>query len=90
MIKQVILMRRDLNMRRGKEIAQGSHASQAWLISKLEPAKLDCDAYLHTDEIWWLKNGTKKVTLQVFSENQLVELYNKAKELGLTAHMIID
>ena len=29
--KQVIVMRRDLGMRRGKEIAQGSHASMAFL-----------------------------------------------------------
>ncbi len=32
-VKQVIVIRRDLNMRRGKEIAQGSHASSAWLAS---------------------------------------------------------
>jgi PTH2 family peptidyl-tRNA hydrolase len=30
-IKQVIVIRRDLRMRRGKEIAQGAHASTAWL-----------------------------------------------------------
>ena len=27
MVKQVIVMRKDLNMRKGKMIAQGSHAS---------------------------------------------------------------
>ncbi len=30
-MKQVIVIRRDLKMRRGKEIAQGAHASMAWL-----------------------------------------------------------
>jgi len=29
--KQVIVMRRDLRMRRGKEIAQGSHTRMIWL-----------------------------------------------------------
>jgi PTH2 family peptidyl-tRNA hydrolase len=31
-MKQVILIRKDLKMRRGKEIAQGSHASMAFIL----------------------------------------------------------
>lgn len=34
-VKQVIVMRKDLKMRRGKEIAQGAHASCSFLVSKL-------------------------------------------------------
>ena len=33
--KQVIVIRRDLRMRRGKEIAQGAHASMAWLAERV-------------------------------------------------------
>ena len=33
--KQVIVMRRDLGMRRGKEIAQGAHASMIWLAQRI-------------------------------------------------------
>lgn len=36
-MKQVIVIRRDLRMRRGKEIAQDAHASIAWLTSRLRP-----------------------------------------------------
>ena len=36
MIKQVIVIRKDLNLRRGKEIAQGSHASMMWLSNMLK------------------------------------------------------
>ena len=34
-IKQVILIRKDLKMRRGKEIAQGSHASMQFLTQQI-------------------------------------------------------
>lgn len=34
-VKQVIVVRKDLKMRRGKEIAQGAHASMAWLTRRL-------------------------------------------------------
>ena len=37
-VKQVIIIRRDLKMRRGKEIAQGSHASIAFLLEKIKGA----------------------------------------------------
>jgi PTH2 family peptidyl-tRNA hydrolase len=33
--KQVIVIRKDLKMRRGKEIAQGSHASMAFLTRRI-------------------------------------------------------
>lgn len=32
---QVIVMRRDLGMRQGKEIAQGAHASMIWLALRI-------------------------------------------------------
>lgn len=34
-VKQVIVMRKDLNMRRGKEISQGAHASSMWLVNRV-------------------------------------------------------
>lgn len=33
--KQVIVIRRDLKMRRGKEISQGAHASMKWLTKRI-------------------------------------------------------
>ncbi len=35
-IKQVIVMRHDLKMRRGKQIAQGAHAAMSFLCRRLQ------------------------------------------------------
>ena len=90
--KQVIVMRTDLNMRKGKMVAQGSHASMAFLTRR---AFFD-DEYLYTglqnhDEAEeWMKNSFTKICVGVKSEEELDEIYNKAKEAGLTVHMVVD
>ena len=84
-VKQVILIRRDLKMRRGKEIAQGSHASQAFLAQAVLT-----DRRLTDEELAWLNGTHTKVCLQVESEEELRTLHAKAEELGLRAHLIVD
>jgi peptidyl-tRNA hydrolase len=37
--KQVIVMRKDLGMRKGKMVAQGAHAAMVWLIEPLRESK---------------------------------------------------
>ncbi|GAB5440559.1 MAG: hypothetical protein Fues2KO_09080 [Fuerstiella sp.] len=38
-IKQVILMRHDLKMRRGKQIAKGTHASMSFICRRLKQGR---------------------------------------------------
>ncbi len=83
-MKQVILMRKDLKMRRGKEIAQGSHASMAFLISG--HYKFHHAAEFHE----WMIGGQTKICLQIHSEEELMELYQKAIDSKLEAHFITD
>ena len=93
--KQVILVRRDLNMRRGKEIAQGSHASMEFLVHDLR-VKLGADLAsdvsitLSEAERSWLASGMAKVCLQVHSEADLVARHEKALANGLESHLIRD
>lgn len=84
-VKQVIIIRKDLKMRRGKEIAQGSHASMAWLTQRaLSRSKFT------PEEKVWLEGSFTKVCLQVNSEEELIDIYNKAMAAGLTAKLITD
>src|ERR1700746_2550098 len=74
--KQVIVIRRDLRMRRGKEIAQGAHASTAWLADRvlqtiLPNGNVDHVA-LSPAERAWLESSFRKVTVKVNSEDELV------------------
>ena len=74
MIKQVIVIRKDLKMRRGKEIAQGSHASMAFLLERDTPNHL-----LNG----WLNNAQTKVCVSVNSQEELEEANNKICESGI-------
>ena len=93
-IKQVIVIRRDLNMRRGKEIAQGSHASMEFLIDPLRTG-LRADGVavpltLTTQEAAWIVHGAAKICLQVASEADLVSCHQAALAKGLKSYLIRD
>jgi PTH2 family peptidyl-tRNA hydrolase len=92
-VKQVIVVRRDLKMRRGKEIAQGAHASGAWLMEAVaEALRDDGTAQVSLDPVAsvWVTGSWRKVTLQVRSEEELLELHDAATALGLRSHLVRD
>ena len=81
--KQVIVMRKDLNMRRGKQIAQGCHASLKVLLDNQkrweEPAIKS-----------WLEGLFAKICVSVNSETELLDVYEKALNLGIPCSLILD
>lgn len=79
-MKQVILIRTDIDMSRGKAIAQGAHAS---VLSTQNTEEQQVQN--------WLNNyaGTK-ITLEVSSEQELRELLQQADELNLPTGVITD
>ncbi len=94
-VKQVIVMRKDLKMRRGKEIAQGAHASIKWLSDRLRQIKGNRDATVYEvdlsfEEERWMEGAFTKITLQVDSEKELLEVYQSARDRGLTVSLITD
>lgn len=89
--KQAIVMRRDLHMRRGKEISQGGHAVIAFLARRIRELKDGRRLLGLSEDQWeWLFGGSAKITLQSHSEEELLALYYKAKQLGLESHLITD
>lgn len=90
-IKQVIVIRRDLKMRRGKECAQAAHASGMWMRDRfLDIYTNSKSIYLTKEELTWLNELFTKITVQVNSEEELDDIYNKAKAANLTVHMVTD
>jgi peptidyl-tRNA hydrolase, PTH2 family len=93
-VKQVIVIRRDLKMRRGKEIAQGAHASSAWLVSAVAGAVDARDGaatvVLDPTARVWITSSWRKVTLQVQTEDELVALHDASVARGLRAHLVRD
>jgi len=80
--KQIIIMRTDLKMSKGKLAAQASHASVS---SFIETENKNPNAARS-----WLEGGQKKVVLKVSGENELIEQFRKAKENNLVAIIISD
>lgn len=95
--KQVIILRKDLNMRKGKMVAQGSHASMKVILDYMYESEL---SYTRKDKILsiekdsamdnWINGIFTKVCVSVDSEEELVGIYELAKALGIPCSMIID
>lgn len=94
MIKQVIVVRKDLKMRRGKEIAQCCHASIAFITSRIRNKRFCSFApypvIFKQEELDWINGIFTKICLQVNNEKELVDIYEKAKLIGLECHLITD
>ena len=89
-IKQVIVVRHDLKMRRGKQIAQAAHASMEFLRQRLlQAGQLSLDQFSQ-DQRNWLSGGTAKICARVHSEQELMDIHQQALAAGLEVHLITD
>jgi len=90
-IKQVIVIRKDLKMRRGKEIAQGAHASIAFLSNIVRRSLVSAQLpVLSMAEMEWINTKFTKICLTVESEQELLDIQKKALEANLVVHLITD
>tara|TARA_Y100000034_G_C6843311_1_gene381773 strand:+ start:794 stop:1138 length:345 start_codon:yes stop_codon:yes gene_type:complete len=77
--KQVILVRQDLKLPKGKMSAQAAHASVDAVL------KADSDLVKK-----WRGQGMAKIVLKVKDEKELVKYFQKAKDEGIACSLITD
>ena len=83
--------RKDLNMRRGKMIAQGAHASMKAVLDRVtERTETTMSLTLTEPMAAWLGGRFTKVCVYVKSEDELDQVVAKAREAGLTCALITD
>lgn len=82
MYKQIIVVRSDLGMGKGKIAAQSSHAS----LIAYETVKRKNPEIARK----WFEEGQKKIVVKVKSEEELLRYFNKAKENNIPCELVRD
>ncbi len=80
--KQVIVVREDLKLSRGKLSAQVAHAAVSCAIK----AEKNKNKFFSE----WFLEGQKKVVLKVDDLDSLLKIFNEAKSVGLITELIKD
>jgi len=94
-IKQVIILRKDLKMRKGKMVAQGAHASMAVLlkegfIEEWERGERQYRIRLSKEMEAWIIGIFTKICVSCDSEEELLSLHKQAEDAGLVCSLIQD
>lgn len=101
--KQILVVRKDLNMRKGKIASQCAHASMKAILDYM----VDDTTYnspmqekeIKVKHLWldkgtpiedWINGRFTKICVSVDSEAELLEVYNNAKSVGLICALITD
>jgi PTH2 family peptidyl-tRNA hydrolase len=91
--KQVIVMRTDLNMRKGKMIAQGAHAAiGAYMMLSADSMKTQREYSNDTHRAFqdWGNGTFTKICVRIDSETDLMRIYKEAIQAGLPVKLITD
>ncbi len=84
--KQVIVIRTDIKMSKGKTAVQAAHAAVEAVLLIIDSGRVEWLRWLRE----WRRTGQKKVAVKVGSEQELVNIYQEALRLGLPASLIAD
>jgi PTH2 family peptidyl-tRNA hydrolase len=90
--KQVIVMRKDLNMRKGKMIAQGAHASLRVILQAgaADDAREHYAITMTPPMAAWMTGRFMKICVAVDSEAALDAIVERAQAAGVPVALITD
>lgn len=101
--KQIIIMRKEFivngerkKLRTGKYCSQSAHASLGAILNQMDVNDLHDfqlrSLYLYRDSALydWINNAFTKICCYVDTEEELLDVYNKAKAAGLLCSWIVD
>lgn len=98
-IKQVIIVREDLNMPLGKLAGQTAHASMLFVLKHMDMSRFEnIDSIFDKIELkftkyqksWFIDKLNKKVILKVKNEEEMLAIAYKAKEMFIETHVLTD
>lgn len=93
-IKQIIVIRKDLKMRQGKVAAQAGHAILSTFINHggFNPSTKEFHSLPFSPQAmkWFSQPDSKKVVVYVNSEQELIDIHQKAKDAGILTTLITD
>lgn len=101
MIKQVIVIRKELKMRRGKEISQGAHAAMCFMTRRMEDdfdpsldskgnRRYSMSLVVSEEEKEWITGSFTKIVCQVETLAEIEALHEAALAAGLESNLMID
>lgn len=95
-VKQVIVWRKDLKVRKGKFGAQVAHASCALLLNAMEKTvnyeQVKMTLTFKRESNWdaWINGKFTKIVVGCENEGELLQLFAQAKSAGLPCVLITD
>lgn len=92
MVKQVIIVRRDLNLSPGKLAAQVAHASQQFLLQEQHGAEDDFTVEMFWPRAYqrWERSGETIIVLGCKDEAEMMKIMTAAKVADLPAYVQVD
>jgi len=91
-VKQIIVWRGDLKVRKGKMMAQAAHASLAIVLDAMRQDDNTFNFKIAKDSPWdkWLNGRFTKICVYCKDERELLEIYQKAKGAKIPSVLITD